>query len=58
MSWITATEINNDYFDIERSSNGIEFTAIHKMKGGGNSTQMLDYNLPIMNLFKEFLITD
>lgn len=45
LSWITATEINNDYFDIERSSNGIEFTAIHKMKGGGNSTQMLDYNL-------------
>ncbi len=45
LNWITTTEINNDFFDIERSSNGIEFASIQKMRGGGNSTQMLNYNL-------------
>jgi len=45
LNWITTTEINNDYFEIERSSNGSEFIPIHKMRGGGTSTQTLEYNL-------------
>ena len=35
--WITATESNNDYFIIERSPNGIEYTAIAKIKGAGTT---------------------
>ena len=43
LTWITASETNNDYFTIERSSDGIEFTSIGTMKGAGNSNQLLHY---------------
>jgi hypothetical protein len=43
ISWITATEINNDFFTVERSSNGINFTTLATVKGAGNSTQTLKY---------------
>jgi hypothetical protein len=35
--WTTATEINNDHFVIERSRDGIDFSALGKIKGNGNS---------------------
>lgn len=37
LSWITASEINNDYFILEHSSNGQEWSEIEKIKGAGNS---------------------
>ena len=43
--WTTASEINNDYFTVERSSDGIHFTAIGLVRGAGNSTQLLNYSL-------------
>ena len=43
LRWSTATEINNDYFEIERSSDGISFSSIGKIKGGGNSNVVLAY---------------
>ncbi len=50
--WQTASEINNDYFTIERSYNGIDFEVIAKVKGAGNSTKILNYstqdNAPII----------
>jgi len=45
LNWTTATEINNDYFDVERSSDGRNFSSIQKVRGGGTSSQMLNYNL-------------
>jgi hypothetical protein len=30
LKWTTATEKNNDYFDVERSQNGIEFTFLRE----------------------------
>lgn len=45
LTWTTATEINNDYFTIERSYNGNEFTEIAKVKGAGNSTSLIEYNM-------------
>ena len=44
IDWITATEINNDYFTIERSVDGINFEKIKQIKGAGNSNQQLNYN--------------
>lgn len=44
LKWITASETNNDYFSLERSSDGISFNAITKIKGAGNSTKNLDYD--------------
>ena len=43
LNWITASEINNDYFTIERSSNGIHFEAIGTVDGADNSPATLNY---------------
>jgi len=37
LGWETATEINNDFFTIERSYNGLDFEAIGTVTGGGNT---------------------
>jgi hypothetical protein len=42
-NWITATEINNDYFIVERSRDGLSFEDIGKISGAGNSNQLLSY---------------
>ncbi|MBL0105283.1 MAG: T9SS type A sorting domain-containing protein [Bacteroidetes bacterium] len=36
--WETATEVNNDYFTIERSSDGENFERVTIVRGAGNST--------------------
>ncbi|SFB78732.1 hypothetical protein SAMN05421780_101480 [Flexibacter flexilis DSM 6793] len=41
--WATASEQNNDYFSIEKSENGKDFTAIGTVHGAGNSQKMLNY---------------
>lgn len=43
LNWVTATEINNDYFTVEHSADGIYFSSIRKITGAGNSTQSLAY---------------
>ena len=35
--WATATEINNDYFTIERSRDGFDFEAIEEVDGAGTT---------------------
>lgn len=42
--WITASEINNDYFTLERSTDGINFYTITQVKGAGNSTTTIEYS--------------
>ncbi len=42
--WITSSEINNDYFSIEQSSDGKEFTEIAKIQGAGNSSTEQNYS--------------
>lgn len=43
LSWSTASEINNDYFEVERSSNGEEFDPILKVKGAGTTSKINQY---------------
>jgi len=43
LEWTTQTEINNDYFTIERSANGKEFYPISEVEGAGNSVEALRY---------------
>jgi hypothetical protein len=38
LSWSTASETNNDYFVVERSSDGKHFEEVSTEKGAGNST--------------------
>lgn len=42
--WSTAAEINNDFYTIERSQNGLEFEIAGQVKGSGTSTKVLNYN--------------
>ena len=43
LSWATATEINNEYFTVERSDDGIIFYEVGKVAGSGDSDQAMDY---------------
>jgi hypothetical protein len=43
LDWITYSEINNDYFTIERSQDGIDFEAIEDINGAGTSDQAIFY---------------
>lgn len=43
LKWSTATEIDNDYFTLERSANGSTWTAIGTVDGAGNSSSLLNY---------------
>ena len=52
LNWITGSEINNDYFTIERSTNGYDFTEIGKIKGAGNSTHDILYSFTDENPLK------
>jgi hypothetical protein len=51
LKWQTASERNNDRFEVERSTNGREFTRIATVAGQGNKASatdyvLLDHNLP------------
>ncbi len=43
LHWQTASEVNNDYFTVERSTNGEEFEPILKQNGAGNSSSIINY---------------
>ena len=42
-SWATASEMNNDYFTVEKSGDGLNFTPFSIVKGAGNSSKILNY---------------
>lgn len=42
--WRTASEINNDFFNIERSINGVDWEIVKDIDGAGNSSSMLNYS--------------
>jgi hypothetical protein len=44
INWSTASEINNNYFTIERSDDGKNFLPLTTVRGAGNSQAMLNYN--------------
>lgn len=44
LTWAIASESNNDYFDVERSNDGINFHSIGKVKGAGTSSTTKNYS--------------
>lgn len=44
VSWKTAEEINNDFFTVERSGDGLVFEKIATVPGAGNSQQPKEYS--------------
>ena len=43
LNWSTASENNNDYFEIYRSTENLQFESIATINGAGNSIQTLNY---------------
>ena len=43
LTWVTASELNNDFFTVERSQDGIVFEKVSIVKGAGNSQRELHY---------------
>lgn len=43
LKWATATEINNDYFTVERSEKGLNWQIIGTVDGTGNSSTQQNY---------------
>lgn len=43
LKWATAAEINNDYFTVEKTTNGKEFSEVAKVKAAGNSSNPINY---------------
>lgn len=45
LEWVTASEINNDYFTLEKSPDGIVFDTLATIDGAGNSNVVLSYSM-------------
>ena len=43
LEWVTASEINNDFFTIEKSDDGIYFHELIKLNGAGSSSTFKNY---------------
>jgi hypothetical protein len=44
LNWVTASELRNDYFLLERTSNGVDYETIGKVDGAGTSTGLNAYS--------------
>lgn len=43
LSWQTASETNNDYFDVQYATDGLSFQNIGRVDGSGNSSTTVNY---------------
>ena len=51
LTWITASELNSDYFNIERSRDGVNWSVISTISGAGNSNSNITYNVTDKDIF-------
>jgi hypothetical protein len=53
LTWATASEVNNAYFEIDRSLDGVTFDSIGQVAGNGNSEVTINYayNDPDISLY-------
>lgn len=49
ISWVTATEQNNDHFVVERTADGTTFETVGTVEGSGNSSYAHSYHLTDTN---------
>ncbi len=49
LNWATSAEKNNDFFILERSANGVDFTEIGSVVGNGTSSQVNSYTFNDQN---------
>lgn len=43
-SWVTVNEVNNDYFEILHSTDGIHFEPLGQVQGAGDSNHLIEYS--------------
>lgn len=44
LNWQTASEINNDFFTVEKSADAVNFDILQIIEGFGNSNSIIDYS--------------
>ncbi len=50
VNWTTASEKNNNYFELFRSENGVDFISLTRIGGAGNSSSSLEYSYTDMSV--------
>ncbi len=55
LNWVTTTEINNDFFTIEKSTDAINWEIITQVNGAGNSNQIISYSYNDNNASNELV---
>ncbi|MBL7861525.1 MAG: T9SS type A sorting domain-containing protein [Cyclobacteriaceae bacterium] len=45
LKWATASELNSDFFEVQRSFNGLDYEVIAHVNGGGTSQIRIDYEV-------------
>lgn len=53
LSWVTATELNNEYFNLERSKDGINWIDVGRINGSGTVSTPSYYEYSDHNYYKE-----
>ncbi|MBX9851269.1 MAG: right-handed parallel beta-helix repeat-containing protein [Cytophagaceae bacterium] len=53
LNWITSREVNNDYFILEKSYDGHNFTFLEKIKGNGNTAEIHYYSFTDIDFDRE-----
>lgn len=54
LKWITASEINNEYFEIQRSLDAVSFETIGKVQGNGTTASVSSYTFSDKNVLDDF----
>ncbi len=49
LQWATASEINNNYFEIEKSLDAINWEYVEQILGSGNTNSVLNYKFEVIN---------
>ncbi len=52
LEWVTASEINNDYFEVQRSLNGSTWKTIELVQGNGTTHEELSYEFIDKNVIQ------
>ena len=52
LNWTTASEINNAFFTVEKSYNGIDFQWVGTLEGTSPSAQIINYSLTDYNILE------
>ncbi len=48
--WVTASEVNNSHFLLQKSVNGVDFSTIAKINGSGTSNGFIEYSFVDQNV--------